>query len=1074
MAVPKEVRETMKRFSFLILISFIASLAFSLEVPMPNKSLSLQNEAPKAQGALFYTDTLKVVKGGVLYLSHRGIVEGSEKVIANGRFLKRDVDYILDYANGTILLPGDIKSATLIVSYLYDPNKQNQSPSGLPLQLAFNGGSSALSLFTFFRPAVAGQDKMETWIVGSDLTSKLSSNATWRGLLFFSRTSPTNSYLAGTTRDSIAPVPSQKGRALANWLDYTLGKGRLTFFYQEIDKDFLAQGIPDNLNGKDVAFLKQEAGAKKVGVGYQNSALSLSFTRQTVDPQTRGDQGVAREKGITKQIISGQMKLSDSLSLSTVLKTATDGKGEGKLRQIELKGANNEFLRLTQQRITSDFVRGKDLNEPEAGIWAKEIGVSRNVLELSKNLLPNLTLNLSQTRIRDEAGGIEREKWSLKGKNFFLAVSNQEVGRDFARFGNLTEPDAGQLAKEKGLARKTVEGSFNFSPKLQTSFNIASLSDGKESGKNQSLQLNSDKWQISLYKSEFSEGFRRFGDLTDPEKQRFANEWGIEKTLLSGNFKLDNLLKGLNLSLSSRKIGDPQGSIDGKSIELKVKDQPIFRFATQTIDPSFTRFGDLAEADKGRLAQERSAEKKDIFLALPLSKSLAFSTSITKIESLDITRSDGMWGKSTTHSIHNLAFTGKDNLKAYLTLDSTKQESDVNRSNDIYNLIMEKAFTNANLKLQRMQGYRKEGDKEFQSDLTVLNLNQSLRRNVSYALNFTRNNLENGKRIDEGNLDINSPLLKGKAGSLSFSFKESVEQSFKRIALVQNLDSQSQLKAENIKMTQNGQDGRKQEFSLTRTFIPGLTGNLAYGIQSLGDKSTSYRLLQANYQPQGAPYKLGFTFKDRSGQNDKTTRGLDIVYPIDGKTFTLSMLRNPEDQNGNVLNTKRVSFKYQGSAVLSGEYTLDTNYMNGKMNKQYALQYTPSQKFNLKLSLLDNVPDPNQKLMRKLNWEIAFPLNDKLSFRGAHEYNFIERENKGIYKSLFAISGKLSAYEMLDTSVSLDYSSIAGDKVGGITYRLSYSRNINPENSLSLSGYYTDNFKGRNDVGLRLDLTRSF
>ncbi|MBC7330137.1 hypothetical protein H5T88_07245 [bacterium] len=1064
----------MKRFLFLSLISLIASLAFSLELPAPNGALRFQNEAPAVQGALFYTDTLKVVKGGVFYLSHRGIVEGSEKVIANGRFLKRDVDYIIDYANGTILLPGDIKSGTLIVSYHYDPNKQNQSPSGLPLQLAFNGGSSTLSLFTFFRPAVAGQDKMETWIVGSDLTSKLSSNATWRGLLFFSRTSPTNNYLAGMTRDNAAPAPSQKGKAFANWLDYSLGKGKLTLFYQEIDKDFLAQGIPDNLNGKDVAFLKQEAGTKKFGVGYQSSAFSLSFTRQTVDPQTKGNQGVAREKGITKQIISGQIKLSDSLSLSTVYKSATDGKGEGKLRQIELKGNNNEFLRLTQQSITSDFVRGKDLNEPEAKIWAKEIGISRNSLELSKNLLPNITLNLSQTRIKDEKDGIERGKLDLKGKNFSLSISKQEVGRDFARFGNLTEPDAGQLAKEKGLARKTIEGSFNFSPKLQTSFSIASLLDGKEGWKGNSLQLKSDKWQISFYKSEFSEGFRRFGDLTDPEKKRFANEWGIKKSLLSGNFKLDNLLPGLTLSLSSRKIGDSQGSIDGKSIELKVKDQPIFRFATQTIDPSFTRFADLAEADKGRLAQERSAEKKDFFLALPLSKNLAFSTSITKIESLDITRSDGMWGKSTTHSVHNLAFTGKNNLKAYLTLDSTKQVSDVNRSNDIYNLIVEKAFANAHLKLQRMQGYRKEGDKEFQSDLTVINFNQSLKKNFSYALNFSRKNLEDGKRIDEGSIDINSPLLKGKAGTLSFSFKESAEHSFRRIALVQKLDSQSQFKAENIKMTQNGKDGKKQEFSLTRTFIPGLTGNLAYGIQSLGDKSNSYRLLQANYQPQGAPYKLSFTFKDRSGQNDKTTRGLDIVYPFDGKTFTLSLLRNPEDQKGNVLNTKRVVLKYQGSPVLSGEYILDSNYMNGKMNKQYALQYTPSPKFNLKIALLDNVPDPNKKLTRKLNWEIAFPLNDKLSFKGCHEYNFIERENKGVYKSLFAISGKLSAYETLDTSVSLDYSSIAGDKVGGITYRFSYSRNINPENSLSLSGYYTDNFKGKNNVGLRLDLTRSF
>ncbi|MGB9876899.1 MAG: hypothetical protein ACPLPS_03945 [bacterium] len=1064
----------MRHLILLCLLTLMVSLAFSLEVPMPNSSLAIQNEAPKAQGALFYTDTLNVIKGGVINLSHRGIVEGSEKVIANGRFLKRDVDYALDYANGTLLLPADIKSATLIVSYLYDPNKQNQSPGGLPLQLTFQNGSTALNLFTFFRPGLAGQEKMDTWLMGSDFASKLSPNTSWRGLFFFSKTSPTKNYVAGLTRDSFSPVPSQKGKAIANWLDFSLGKGKLSLFFQDIDEDFLAQALPNNLNGKDVSFLKQEAGARKIGIGYQSSNFALNLTRQSVDPQAKGDQGAAREKGITKQIISGQMKLSSSLSLSTVLKTATDGKGEGNLKQIELKGNNNEFLRLTQQSITSNFLRGRDLNEPEAGIWAKEIGVKRNVLELSKNILPNLSLNLSQTKIRDEVGGIEREKWNLKGKNFSLAFSRQEVGGNFARFGNLTEPDAGQLAKEKGLARKTIEGSFNFSPKLQTSFNIASIKDGKEGWQGSSLGLNSDKWQISFYKSDFSEGFRRLADLTDPEKQRFANEWGIKKTLLNGSFKLDELLPGLTLSLSSRRINDSNGALDGKSIELKVKEQPIFRFSTQRADPSFTRFGDLAEADKGRLAQERAAEKRELFLALPLSKSLSLSTSITKVDSLDPKRSDGMWGKSTLHSIHNLVWTGKDNTKAFFTLDSTKQNGDINRSNDIYNLILEKAFQNANLKLQRMEGLRKEGDKEFKSDLTVLNLKQSMSKNASYSIQLSRNNLENGKSVDEGNLDFNSPLLKGKAGTLSFSFKESEEDSFKRIALVQQLDSQSQFKAETVKLNKQGQDGRKQEFSLTRKLLPGLTSNLAYGIQSLGDKSASYRLLQADYQPQGAPYKLGITFKDRSGQNNKTTRALDVTYPFSGKTFTLSILRNPEDQNGNVLNTKRVVMKYQGSPVLSGEYILDSNYQNGKMNKQYSLQFTPSQKFNLKLSLLDNIPDPNQKLTRKLNWEIAFPLNDKLSFKGGHSYDFIERENKGIYKSLFAISGKLSPYEMLDTSVSLDYSSIAGDKLGGITYRLSYSRTLNAENSLSFSGYYKDNFKGKNDVGLRLDISHAF
>lgn len=1086
--IPKEVRVPMKRLLFLGFIFLITSFAFTQEVsPNPatlphnvlaltGDTLSSNDSIQAAQGAVLYTDTLKVVKGGILALSHRGIVPGSEKVIANGRFLKRDVDYLLDYNSGTLILSGELRATTLIVSYLYDPNKQNQTAGGLPLQLALTGGNSTvLNLLTYFSPGSIGQNGAETWIAGSHFSSQLSSNAVLRSLFFVSRSSAPKSYVAGLARSGVAPAPEQKGKAIAHWLDMNVGKGKLNLFFQDIDRDFaLPQEIPNNLNGNDISFLKQEAGSRKIGIGFQNTNLNLSFTHQTVDPLTRDGTATAKEKGITKQILSGQFKLSDSLSFSGLWKTATDGKGEGILRQIEFRGRENEFLRLTKQEISPTFTRGGSLNEPEAGIWAKEVGIRRDVLEISKRLLPNLSLNLSQTKIKDEKGAIERLNWNIQGKNFSLAVKNQEVSGDFVRFGNLTEQDAGQLAHERGLSRNNIEGVLNLSPKLQTSFAIAKIRDGKEGWQGNTLQLKGDIWDISFFKSEFTEGFRRFGDLTNPEKQRFANEWGISKSLLNGNFKLDNLLPGLALALTSRKIGDAKGGVEGKIIELKLKDQPFFRFSTQRIDPDFNRFGDLAEEDKGRLAQERSAEKKDIFIALPLSKNLAFSTSIMKIESLDITRSDPMWGKSTLHTTNNLAWTGKDNLKAFLTWDATRQDSNIKRTNDVYNLIVEKAFNNANIRLQKMQGIRTEGDKEFRSSLTVLNLNQTLKTNISYSLNLTHNKLENDNIVDEGNLKLNAPLLKGNAGTINISFKESAEQSFKSISLLQSLDPQSQFKGEIARLRQGNQDGKKEELSLIRTILPGLVSNLAYGIQTLGSNSSSYRLLQTTYQPQGAPYKISYTIKDKSGQNNTTTRSIDITYPFEGKNFTLSMLKNPEDNNGNPLRTKRVAIQFQGSPILSGQYILDTNYMNGKMNKQYGVQFTPSQNFNLKLSLVDNVLDPNQKLTRKLNWEIAFPLNDKLSFRGNHSFDFIEREKKGIYKTLFALSGKLSTFEMLDASVSLDYSSLAGDKVGGITYRFSYSRNISADNSLGLSGYYTDNFKGRDNVGLRIDLTRAF
>ncbi len=1063
----------MKKFLILLLIIGITSLIFPLE-------LNLQQEAPlpNAQGALFASDMIKGGKGFV-YLSHRGIIPGSEKVIASGRLLRRDVDYMMDYTNGMLLLPSDIGYGTILVSYLYDPNQQGAPNAGMPFLLSLKeGGSTSLSLLSYFRPTrgLQGEEEKDSWLLGTDITSKLGRNSSWRSLLLVSRSAPSARLVADNTKRGFVPPSPQKGKAFLHWGEFKLGAGKLSLFLQEADKDFaIPQGMTNNPNNVDLSSLV--GGTRKVGVGYQDQRMNIAYSRQSVDSQIRGNQPVAKEKGITKQFLTGQFKISESLTLNALYKNATDGKGYGELKQIELR-SGEEWLRLSRQNISPSFVRGGDLLEQEAGIWAKEVGVRRDLLDLSKKLSPNLSLNLSQLRIKDEKGTIERGSWSLKGKTFSLSFKEQQVGSEFVRFGNLTEGDAGQLAKEKGLTRKALEGALNLSPRLQTSFALKGMKDAQGEWKGKDIILKGDRWQISLMESRFSEGFRRFGDLTEEEKKRFANEWGISKSLIRGDFSLASLSPDLSLSLTSRNIKDKNGGIEGRTFELKAKDQPIFRFSEQRIDPTFTRFSDLGEGDKDNLLRERATKKNDLFLALPLlnnkDNNLLFSTSITKIASLNTQLSDAMWGRSTLNSQTNLVWTGKSNAKAILTWNAFRQDGDIQRKNDIYNLILEKASPNLQFKLQQMVGNRQEGEKNFNSSTTILNLAHSLSKNTRYTLDLVHKKLENSEHEDEGVLRLSSPFFKGYSTSLEISFKESANFDMRRIAFLQPLSEKSRLRGEVAQFEQNKTDGKKQEISFERDLVKGLTTAVAYGYNSMGNHSSSYRLLKLGYQPQGNPLKVDVSYKNRSGQNDVTTRSINFSYPVAGRQLSLSIVRNPENNEGKVVPAKQVKLQFVGSPKFSGEYMLDTNYTNGKLQKSYSILYNPSQKTMFKLSLLDNAPDVNQKLTRKLTWELALPINQKLSLKGSHSYDFIERENKGTTKTLLGISGKLSAFEDFGTSVSFDYTNIAGNKIGGVTYSVSYSRNLGANNSLGVSGYYRNSFNEKDDFGLRLDLSRAF
>lgn len=188
-------------------------------------------------------------------------------------------------------------------------------------------------------------------------------------------------------------------------------------------------------------------------------------------------------------------------------------------------------------------------------------------------------------------------------------ASYQDIGKDFNGFQAMKQSNArnadvmAQIAgmeKEKGIQRLGFGAGLKVAKSDNLSLDWDKIGDSTGDIVRQSLGFQSKQFNLKYSQQSISETFSRFNDLREGEKAQWLKEKGVKRNDLTLGF---NAGKGTLLDFSQNSIGDKSGSIAGQSLGFTTKG---FQFAwmNRRADSSFTRLGDLSDADKTALALE--------------------------------------------------------------------------------------------------------------------------------------------------------------------------------------------------------------------------------------------------------------------------------------------------------------------------------------------------------------------------------------------------------------------------------------------------------------------------------------
>lgn len=418
-------------------------------------------------------------------LRYAHIIPGSETVELDGRPLKRDQDYALDAASGTLFLRIKFSpNQSLTVRYRYDHTKEQSGTFGV-------GGSDQANQFRLqFAPGTSvtmGLGYTERRADGSLISSNIFgfNNAfkfrggTMNGVVMMGqreRSEATDLY--GNSRRG-GDVEEGTGVALIQNLDAGMMGGRLQVSYQDVDERFAgvaalapslgaeqanAVGKERGLKRKSFALrdinwdaFKWSMGYSRVGdadagltwrnAGFQLNGAKFAWSQQYVDPgfnrfndlreQDRGQ--LARERGLDRQTLGIQTPWNGFKLNFDALRVDTRT-GDGLHRQNLTLATPRFGLTFSEQRIEEGFTRFGDLRENERGQWARERGITRQNLGFRTDTF-RLPIAYDARQIRSDRGDLKSVNASIQGRGWSFTHANRAADPGVGFFGSMTEDD---------------------------------------------------------------------------------------------------------------------------------------------------------------------------------------------------------------------------------------------------------------------------------------------------------------------------------------------------------------------------------------------------------------------------------------------------------------------------------------------------------------------------------------------------------------------------------------------------------------------------------------------------------
>lgn len=547
-------------------------------------------------------------------LRNGGVLPNSEVVELEGRTLKRGVDYSMDYASGAVMLARMPKSgSTMRVSYRYDASRPQ--PAGGSLVGGVNG-------YTFNLMSGA------TMMLGLGMTERLADGTVLSSNLYGMR----NSFglkgggLTGLTvlserkrvqadspfgsEGKKAETETGKSRAILQNLNASALGGKFEASYQDVQKNF--SGFQ--------AFR---------GAGYENAFV---------------DQ-LQKEKGL-KRISLGFTGIgSRAFNLRNGFQTIEDSKGKITWRSLGFD-AGPLKMDWSATKVDKEFQRFGDIREADREQLAKEQGMTRQSLVGSLSLKGGTAGFTSSTVTDDKEKSLVRRRFSFNSKRFTLGYSDQTIDKQFGRFQSLREPDAGQLAREAGLSRRTYTLDVLPGNRFLTAMNLTAGSLRSEEGSYDAagMLVSGDGWRFERFQRGTSGKFASAGAMTDAEmldneriigrmydttdapikpedKGAFLSTVGVERQATRLSIQPS---KGVDASLEELKLQGEKGGGTVKTVRIGGGKFSFF-MREQDLSRQFVEVGQLLEFERNKLGVTPGLRKSDLAISAQLGKNRSVS-----------------------------------------------------------------------------------------------------------------------------------------------------------------------------------------------------------------------------------------------------------------------------------------------------------------------------------------------------------------------------------------------------------------------------------------------------------------
>lgn len=196
-----------------------------------------------------------------------------------------------------------------------------------------------------------------------------------------------------------------------------------------------------------------------------------------------------------------------------------------------------------------------------------------------------------------------------------LEATYQDIGSNFAGFQGFAQAgmDGGQveaLQKEKGLKRSSFSlkdlglGAFRFSSSQRT------VGDDKGAINWRTYGLNAGALQLNWTGQRVDQGFNRFGDIREGDRDQLAKERGLDRQTLDGAYAVGTL----SSKFSQLSVDAGDGALLSRSAFNFAVPWLKLDWSAQSVASEFTRFGDLREGDRDQLSRERGLAREALAL----------------------------------------------------------------------------------------------------------------------------------------------------------------------------------------------------------------------------------------------------------------------------------------------------------------------------------------------------------------------------------------------------------------------------------------------------------------------------